>query len=164
MTETPPALYGWTELSPEPNMCDCDTCDSCDCEMRHTPSPFGSDSDLVAMLREAQDCMSARMSGCSSVLCPASPEPEPFPLNWDSLPTILPPPHWNLPASPPHLDTKLKPATYKENKGQEGAAARYEKIVFTLLITNIISLVLGAGIGICIHSKKNLIKQFFAEQ
>ena len=122
--------------------------------------PFGCDSDLVAMLREAQDCMSARMSGCSSVLCPASPEPEPFPLNWDSLPTILPPPHWNLPASPPHSDPKLKPATYKESSGQEGAAARYEKIVFTLLITNFFSLILGAGIGIWMFRKKVNVNAF----
>ena len=188
MTETPPwCSTSWVDLSKELS-------GGSSSPPRTTPIPFGSESDYMRMLREAQSetsCRtSARVSPIASALmsqnstCRNSPTPSPksppnspnteladlaeyhedlsgiyinqlkepeaaisdFMWDWSSRPNMLPPKDWKLQcqrsksSSGTHL---AKPAKSKYSK----------KVVYTMVLTNILSLIIGAGIGILMYRK-----------
>jgi len=163
---------------------------------RTTPIPFGSDSDYMRMLKEAQSetsCRtSARVSPITSALmsqsstCRNSPTPSPksppnspnaeladlaeyhedlsgiyinqlkepeaiiadFMWDWSSRPNMLPPKDWKVQcqsskSSSGSICNRAKPAKSKYSK----------KVVYTMVLTNIISLILGAGIGMWLYRK-----------
>ena len=140
------------------------------------PLALGNDSHFVRMLREAQGASSARTScrtSCrvspfmSSSHSPKSPpsspnnEREEYPDNtdlsdvyinnikdgeisdfiwdWSSRPNILPPKQWKQMSSSKSSTKSF--TVFKTSKSKN-------KFVYTVVITNIISLILGAGIGI----------------
>jgi len=188
MTETPPwCSSSWVDLSKELS-------GGITSPPRTTPIPFGSESDYMRMLREAQSetsCRtSARVSPITSALmsrnstCRNSPIPSPlsppnspnteladlaeyhedlsgiyinrlkepeaaiadFMWDWSSRPNMLPPKDWKLQcqrsksSSGTHL---AKPAKSKYSK----------KIVYTMVLTNILSLIIGAGFGMWLYRK-----------
>jgi len=69
--------------------------------------------------------------------------------DWSSRPNILPPKQWKLQGCVP---AKSPVPLVKEEKGKGLSTT---KVVVTFLITNVISLIIGAGIGIWI--KRNII-------
>jgi len=70
---------------------------------------------------------------------------------WSSSPNIAPPKQWKLQGCVPAKSPV--PPCAKEEKGKGLSTT---KVVFTFLITNVISLIIGAGIGIWI--KRNIVK------
>ena len=69
--------------------------------------------------------------------------------DWSSRPNILPPKQWKLQGCVP---AKSPVPPVKEEKGKGLSTT---KVVVTFLLTNVISLIIGAGIGIWI--KRNII-------
>lgn len=77
--------------------------------------------------------------------------------DWSSRPNILPPKQWKLQSSNNSNATKSPGSTKSvEAKHKAGFST---KIVFTFLLTNVLSLLIGAGIGMWIKRKivKNVI-------
>eukprot|EP00092_Neocalanus_flemingeri_P004001 GFUD01004307.1.p1 GENE.GFUD01004307.1~~GFUD01004307.1.p1 ORF type:complete len:200 (+),score=23.43 GFUD01004307.1:340-939(+) len=189
MTETPPwCSSSWVDLSKELS--------GGIASPRTTPIPFGSESDYMRMLREAQSetsCRaSARVSPITSALmsqnstCRNSPTPSPksppnspnaeladlaeyhedlsgiyinrlkepeaaiadFMWDWSSRPNMLPPTDWKLKcqsskSSSGSIRYRAKPAKSKYSK----------KVVYTMVLSNILSLIIGAGIGMWLYRK-----------
>lgn len=147
--------------------------------------PLGNDSHFMRMLREAQGVSSARTSSRVSPFMshgtnsPKSPPNSPnngrednpeatdfshvyinhikdgeisdFIWDWSSRPNILPPKQWTkIPSSSSKSSTKSF-TVFKTSKSKN-------KFVYTVVITNIISLILGAGIGIWLFRNPNTDK------
>ena len=77
--------------------------------------------------------------------------------DWSSRPNILPPKQWKLQSSNNSNATKSPGSTKSvEAKHKAGFST---KLVFTFLLTNVLSLLIGAGIGMWIKRKivKNVI-------
>jgi len=69
--------------------------------------------------------------------------------DWSSRPNITPPKQWRLQTS---SSASSKPSKTSEVSAK-GSGSSSTKIVFTFLLTNVISLLLGAGIGMWIKRK-----------
>jgi len=71
-----------------------------------------------------------------------------FMWDWSSQPTMLPPKDWKL----QHQNSKSTSGScnYKDPKSQCGYS---KKVVYSMMITNILSLVIGVGIGVWIYRK-----------
>ena len=154
LSDTPPLLVGGFVEVPAPNV------------------PFGENSDYMRMLREAQGETSCRTScGVSPYLSHNSPKSPPnspslematgpdseldlgdvyinrevcmsdFIWDWSSRPNIEPPKQWKLSSSKSSSSSCI--VTLKERRKKEG-----NKFVYTVVITNILSLIIGAGLGI----------------
>ena len=151
MSETPPIVGGFVEVPP-PNV------------------PFGGSSDYMRMLREAQGETSCRTScGVSPYLSHNSPKSPPnspsaelaedtdldltdiyinrevfmsdFIWDWSSRPNIEPPKQWKLSSSKSSSSSCI--LTVKERRKKTD-----NKFVYTVVLTNILSLIIGAGIGV----------------
>ena len=72
--------------------------------------------------------------------------------DWSSRPNILPPKQWKLQGCVP----SKSPIPSPREGGAKGKGLSTTKVVFTFLITNVISLIIGAGIGMWI--KRNIVK------
>lgn len=126
---------------------------------------------LIKMLREAQGETSCRTScGVSPYLSHNSPKSPPnsptvertsdleldfsdiyinrevpisdFIWDWSSRPNIDPPKQWRLQSSSKSSSSSSCVVTLKDNRRKEG------NFVYTIVITNILSLLIGAGIGV----------------
>ena len=157
LSDTPPLLAGEFVEVPAPNV------------------PFGGSSDYMRMLREAQGETSCRTScGVSPYLSHNSPQSPPnspsleragdtdldltdiyinrevfmsdFLWDWSSRPNITPPKQWRLQSNP----VKCPVATASEKKSPRKISS---KLVLTFFLTNVISLIIGAGIGIWLKRK-----------
>ena len=159
LSDTPPLLAGEFVEVPAPNV------------------PFGGSSDYMRMLREAQGETSCRTScGVSpspylSHNSPKSPPNSPsaelaedtdldltdiyinrevlmsdFLWDWSSRPNITPPKQWRLQSNP----VKCPVSTASEKKSPRTISS---KLVLTFFLTNVISLIIGAGIGIWLKRK-----------
>ena len=71
--------------------------------------------------------------------------------DWSSRPNIAPPKQWKLQGCVP-----AKSPVPPHAKEEKGKGLSTTKVVVTFLITNVISLIIGAGIGIWI--KRNIVK------
>ena len=155
LSDTPPLLVGEFVEVPAPNV------------------PFGGSSDYMRMLREAQGETSCRTScGVSPYLShnlsPKSPPNSPsleqteesdldltdvyinrdvfmsdFIWDWSSRPNIVPPKQWKL-------QNKCPAAASSEKKSPRKISSN---LVLTFFLTNVISLIIGAGIGIWLKRK-----------
>lgn len=72
--------------------------------------------------------------------------------DWSSRPNILPPKQWKLQGCVP----SKSPVSSPREGGAKEKGLSTTKVVFTFLITNVISLIIGAGIGMWI--KRNIVK------
>lgn len=187
MTDTPPwCSSSWVDLSKELS--------GSNSPPRTTPVPFGSESDYMRMLREAQSETSCRTSARVSPIAsafmsqnstqrnslaasPKSPPNSPnteladlaeyaedlsgiyinrlkesevaiadFMWDWSSRPNMLPPKDWKLyqqSSKSSSICNRPKPAKSKYSK----------KIMYTMVITNLLSLIIGAGIGMWLYRK-----------
>jgi len=192
MTETPPwCSNSWVDLSKELS-------GGTSSPPRTTPVPFGSESDYMRMLREAQSetsCRtSARVSPIASAFmsqnstCRNSPTPSPksppnspnteltdlaeyhedlsgiyinrirepeaaiadFMWDWSSRPNMLPPKDWKLSSQ----SAKSSSGSGAVGQRSKPAKSKYsKKVVYTMVLTNILSLILGAGLGMWLYRK-----------
>ena len=158
LSDTPPLLVGEFVEVPAPDV------------------PFGGSSDYMRMLREAQGETSCRTScGVSPYLSHNSPKSPPnspsleltedpdleltdiyinrevfmsdFIWDWSSRPNIIPPKQWRLQNNP----AKFPVATPSQKKSPRKISS--SKLVLTFFLTNVISLIIGAGIGIWLKRK-----------
>ena len=154
LSATPPLLAGGFVEVPAPNL------------------PFGGTSDYMRMLREAQGETSCRTScGVSPFMSHNSPKSPPnsptvemtedldldlsdvyinrevaisdFIWDWSSRPNIDPPKQWRLQSSSKSSSTSSCVVTLKDRRKTED-----NRFVYTIVITNILSLLVGAGIGV----------------
>ena len=154
LSATPPLLAGGFVEVPAPNL------------------PFGGTSDYMRMLREAQGETSCRTScGVSPYMSHNSPKSPPnsptvemtedldldlsdvyinrevaisdFIWDWSSRPNIDPPKQWRLQSSSKSSSTSSCVVTLKDRRKTED-----NRFVYTIVITNILSLLVGAGIGV----------------
>ena len=152
LSDTPPLLAGEFVEVPAPNV------------------PFGGSSDYMRMLREAQGetscCTSCGVSPYLSHNSPKSPPNSPsaelaedtdldltdiyinrevfmsdFIWDWSSRPNIEPPKQWKLSSSKSSSSSCI--LTVKERRKKTD-----NKFVYTVVLTNILSLIIGAGIGV----------------
>ena len=154
MSDTPTSCTGsWVDLAP-------------------SPGPLGSEVQLMRMLREAQGETSCRTScGVSPFMSHNSPKSPPnsptveltedldldlsdvyinrevaisdFIWDWSSRPNIDPPKQWRLQSSSKSSSTSSCVVTLKDRRKTED-----NRFVYTIVITNILSLLVGAGIGV----------------
>jgi len=139
-----------------------------------SPSPVGlaSEFQLLKMLREAQGESSCRTSrGVSPFMSHNSPKSPPnsptveltedldleltdiyinrevaisdFIWDWSSRPNIEPPKQWKLQSSSKSSSSSSCVVTLKESRKKDG-----NNFVYTIVFTNILSLLIGAGIGV----------------
>ena len=141
--------------------------------------PLGNDSHFMRMLREAQgetsSHTSCRVSPYMSHNSPKSPPNSPnngrsdgwqdydltdvyintnvamsdFIWDWSSRPNIFPPKEWKL--------TNSNAATVKAESVKRkvfSSSKSKNKFMYTVVITNIISLIIGAGIGVWLFRSK----------
>ena len=155
MSDTPTSGTGsWVDLSP-------------------SPVPLSSEAQLLRMLREAQGETSCRTScGVSPYLSHNSPKSPPnsptveltedldfdlsdvyinrevaisdFIWDWSSRPNIAPPKAWRRPGGSGGSSSKSS----TKDSGVFSSSKRKTKFLYTVVITNILSLLLGAGIGV----------------
>ena len=159
MSETP--VYGWVDVSRDDS---------------YSPFSIIDDEDLVKMLREAQD-----ISESSSVRMTPSPvASRPFDditdlsevyINnikdeeygaieeyiWSSRPDIHPPKQWNLRKCSSNSSIHQALSNIKMDTKESDEEENY----FTLIITNLISLIVGTGIGVFLY-KRNSIKHLMS--
>jgi len=140
--------------------------------------PLGNDSHFMRMLREAQgetsSHTSCRVSPYMSHNSPKSPPNSPnnersdggyeaydltdvyintnvamsdFIWDWSSRPNIVPPKQWKLTGSNTGKAESVKRKVYISPKSNN-------KFVYTVVITNLISLIIGAGIGVWLFRSK----------
>ena len=72
--------------------------------------------------------------------------------DWSSRPNIAPPKQWKVQSCVP----AKSPVPSAKDKEEKGKGLSTTRVVVTFLITNVISLIIGAGIGIWI--KRNIVK------
>ena len=159
LSATPPLLVGEFVEVPAPNV------------------PFGGSSDYMRMLREAQGETSCRTScGVSPYLSHNSPKSPPnspslelaeepdldltdiyinrevfmsdFIWDWSSRPNITPPKQWKLQTGPTKGPVSVAASSEKKSPRKMSS-----KLVLTFFLTNVISLIIGAGIGIWLKRK-----------
>jgi len=139
--------------------------------------PLGNDSHFMRMLREAQgetsSHTSCRVSPYMSHNSPKSPPNSPnngrsdgwqdydltdvyintnvamsdFIWDWSSRPNIVPPKQWKLTNSNTVKADSVKRKVFSSSKSKN-------KFMYTVVITNIISLIIGAGIGVWLFRSK----------
>jgi len=140
--------------------------------------PLGNDSHFMRMLREAQgetsSHTSCRVSPYMSHNSPKSPPNSPnnersdggyeaydltdvyintnvamsdFIWDWSSRPNIVPPKQWKLTSSNTGKAESVKRKVFISPKSNN-------KFVYTVVITNLISLIIGAGIGVWLFRSK----------
>lgn len=154
MSETPPSLYGWVDIS------------------REDSPELGDHEDFIRMLREAQmeDGLASPMTMSSSPifinkedrddLLTAEAESA-LPWDWSSRPNILPPKHWNLrrrhstASSVGSVSYQAICGHVKDDEHDE--EDDHDTSLLSLVITNILSLLVGTGIGVLLY-KRNSIK------
>jgi len=160
MSETPqrpsttPPLLGFVEV-PAPDV------------------PFGGSSDYMRMLREAQGETSCRTScGVSPYMSHNSPKSPPnsptveltedlelsdvfinrevpisdFIWDWSSRPNIEPPKQWRL----QNVPAKPSSPSQEKKKSQKKISTNF---LLTFFLSNVISLIIGAGIGVWLKRK-----------
>ena len=154
MSETPPGLYGWVNIS------------------REDSPELGDHEDFIRMLREAQmeDGLASPMTTSSSpvflnkddrddLLCMEAESGLPW--DWSSRPNILPPKHWNLrrrhstASSVGSVTCQTLCGHVKEDEHEE--EGDLDNSILSLVITNLLSLLVGTGIGVLLY-KRNSIK------
>ena len=159
LSDTPPLLVGGFVEVPAPNV------------------PFGGNSDYMRMLREAQGETSCRTScGVSPYMSHNSPKSPPnspslematgpdseldlsdvyinrevcmsdFIWDWSSRPNIVPPKQWRL-------QNKCPATVVASSEKKSPRKISSSKLVLTFFLTNVISLIIGAGIGIWLKRK-----------
>jgi len=160
LSATPPLLAGGFVEVPAPNL------------------PFGGTSDYMRMLREAQGETSCRTScGVSPYMSHNSPKSPPnsptveltedqdldlsdvyinrevaisdLIWDWSSRPNIDPPKQWRL----QNINTKYSGSPQEKKKSQKKFSPNF---MLTFFLTNVISLIIGAGLGIWL--KKRVFK------
>jgi len=186
MSETPP-VSSWVDLGTSPVI-----------SRRTTPVPFGSNSDYIRMLREAQSETSCRTSArvspitsafmSQSSTCrnsptpgscsPRSPPPSPCPeveyLQEDLLAsgifinrmrepeatTAVSEFMWDW-SSRTQPQERLRGSSSTNKTGSSDTKKSYsKKAFFSLLLTNLISLVIGAGLGVWIYRRNSGARTF----
>jgi len=152
MSDTPTSCSSWVDLAP-------------------SPAGLSTDHQLMRMLREAQGETSCRTScGVSPFMSHNSPKSPPnsptveltddmdfdltdiyinrevpisdFIWDWSSRPNIDPPKQWRLQSSKSSSNNSCV-VTLKDRRKTDG-----KNFVYTIVITNILSLLVGAGIGV----------------
>ena len=160
MSDTPTSCTGsWVDLAP-------------------SPGPLGSEVQLMRMLKEAQGETSCRTScGVSPFMSHNSPKSPPnsptveltedqdldlsdvyinrevaisdLIWDWSSRPNIDPPKQWRL----QNINTKYSGSPQEKKKSQKKFSPNF---MLTFFLTNVISLIIGAGLGIWL--KKRVFK------
>ena len=154
MSETPPSLYGWVDIS------------------REDSPELGDTEDFIRMLREAQmeDGLASPMTSSSSPIFINKEDRDDLlaaeaescqPWDWSSRPNILPPKHWNLrrrhstassvgSVSCQAICGHVKDDEHEEEDDQDTS-------LMCLVMTNLVSLLVGTSIGVLLY-KRNSIK------
>ena len=140
MSETPPWVYGWVDLS-------CDVTSQKEEEREEE-----EEEELVSMLQEAQSesslCQSSELSDREA------PDFSDFIWDWSSRPNIEPPKQWRRRSkSCSRSSTSESRKTSQDNSG-EGPGPMS---LVSLIVSNIISLIIGTSIGVWLY-KKNIWK------
>ena len=149
MSETPPGLYGWVDIT------------------REDSPELGDHEDFLRMLREAQleDGHASPMAMSVSPIFINKEDKdlhlEDMPWDWSSRPNILPPKHWNLrrrhstASSVGSLNCQSLCGHVKDDEHDEDED--HEHSILSLIISNLLSLLVGTGIGVLLY-KRNSIK------
>ena len=151
MSDTPTSCSSWVDLAP-------------------SPAGLSTDHQLMRMLREAQGETSCRTScGVSPFMSHNSPKSPPnsptveltddmdfdltdiyinrevpisdFIWDWSSRPNIEPPKQWRL----QNVNAKPSSPSQEKKKSQKKISTNF---LLTFFLTNVISLIIGAGIGV----------------
>ena len=145
MSETPPSLYDWVAIS------------------REDSPELGDHEDFIRMLREAQmeDGLASPMTVSSSPIFINKETAEAesaLPWDWSSRPNILPPKNWNLRrrhSTASSVNSCL--ALCGHVKEDEHEEEELDTSLMSLVISNLLSLLVGTGIGVLLY-KRNSIK------
>ena len=154
MSETPPWLYGWEDLS---------------CEVRthqEEQRVEEEEEEYLSILREAQ------RESCEPESRLASPPPlsldtedlacqrkvslEDYLWDWSSRINVSPPPEWRL-QQRYCSSSSLCESRKQSQDSPAGKDAGEHQGYFSLLLSNIISLIIGTGLGVWLY-KRNALK------
>ena len=161
MSQTPPWLYGWEDLSSELNT-------------HHQHHEKGEEEEqeeeeeeYLSILREAQreSCepesrlispppVSSDTEELSSV-CQRKVSLEDFLWDWSSRINVSPPPEWRLQTK--YCSTTSLSDSRKSSQDESGGKDGGDQSYFSLLLSNIISLIIGTGLGVLLY-KRNVFK------
>ena len=170
MSQTPPWLYGWEDLSCELNTHHLQ-------QEKEKEFEEEEEEEYLSILREAQreSCepesrlisplpLSADTEELTSV-CQRKVSLEDFLWDWSSRINVSPPPEWRLQAKYSSSSCSLRDSrkSSKDNPGKERGASgdsgdSGDQGYFSLLLSNIISLIIGTGLGVLLY-KRNVFKQ-----
>ena len=146
MSETPPWVYGWVDLS-------CDVKGGGETEMEEE-----EDEELLSMLREAQSesslCQSYLPSPQSELSEREVPDFSDFIWDWSSRPNIDPPKQWRRRACSRSSLGERRKSSQDSSVEEPG-----ERSLVSLVVSNIISLIIGTSIGVWLY-KRNIWKYF----
>ena len=163
MSQTPPWLYGWEDLSCELNT------NHLEQEKEREVEEEGEE-EYLSILREAQRESCEPESRLFSPLplygdteeltsvCQRKVSLDDFLWDWSSRINVSPPPEWRLQTkycSSSSLCESRKSS--KDNPGKDRGDSG-DQGYFTLLLSNIISLIIGTGLGVLLY-KRNVFKQ-----
>ena len=146
MSQTPPWLYGWEDLSSEVTKHRLEEKD----ELEDV-----EEEELLIMLREAQGESSEDNSRLQT------PRPDSREVgrdlsdliwDWSSSPNIEPPKHWRL-----HTKSLSRSTSEGRRESEDDSGREETGGYLTLLLSNIISLVIGTSIGVWLY-KRNILK------
>ena len=165
MSQTPPWLYGWEDLS-----CDLYTHQGEQKKKKEEEEEEDVEEEYLRILMEAQ------RESCEPESRLLSPSPssgeteearsvygrkvslEDFLWDWSSRVSVSPPPEWRLRTrycSTSSLCDSRKSSQDRPAGGQEAGAG--DQGYFSLLLSNIISLIIGTGLGVWLY-KRNVFK------
>merc|ERR1711988_1426116 len=139
MSETPPWVYGWVDLS----------CDVSSKEEEEREEE--EEEELVSMLREAQSesslCQSSELSDREA------PDFSDFIWDWSSRPNIEPPKQWRRRSK----SSRSSPIESRKTSQDSSGEGPGPMSLVSLIVSNIISLIIGTSIGVWLY-KKNIWK------
>lgn len=154
MSETPPWLYGWEDLSFEVRTDQLEQKDG--------------EEDLeeyLSILREAQreSCEPDSRLTPTPPLSPDTEESvcqrkvslEDFLWDWSSRINVSPPPEWRLQTK--YCSSSSLGDSRKQSQDNPGGKDAGDQGYFSLLLSNIISLIIGTGLGVWLY-KRNVFK------
>merc|ERR1711994_287172 len=139
MSETPPWMYGWEDLS---------------CDVTRQEDLMEEEEEFLSLLREAQGESSEEQSRLGSPR-PQSSDISDFLWDWSSTPNIEPPKQWRLQSK--CCSTTSLSASRKTSQDRETTDKAGTHSYVSLLISNIISLIIGTSIGVWLY-KRNIFK------